>query len=180
MKELIKKISNAKKEIGKISKDSTNPFFGSQYFDINQLLDSIEEILNKHDLMCLQPIKENKVYSIIFDLESGETIESSIELPALTDPQKLGSAITYYRRYTLQSLLSLQAEDDDANKTIENKKEYPKENNQTPDGEEKKWLDEKDIDRVVKQAKEKDLTAKDMRKYYKISKVNFAKLEGLI
>jgi hypothetical protein len=27
-------------------------------------------------------------------------------------PQKLGSAITYYRRYTLQSLLGLQAEDD--------------------------------------------------------------------
>jgi hypothetical protein len=37
-------------------------------------------------------------------------------LPNLQDPQKLGSAITYYRRYTLQSLLGLQAEDDDGNK----------------------------------------------------------------
>jgi hypothetical protein len=36
-------------------------------------------------------------------------------LPNLQDPQ-LGSAITYYRRYTLQSLLGLQAEDDDGNK----------------------------------------------------------------
>ena len=38
-----------------------------------------------------------------------------MELPQITDPQKVGSAVTYFRRYTLQSLLSLQAEDDDAN-----------------------------------------------------------------
>jgi hypothetical protein len=42
-------------------------------------------------------------------------VSSAIKLPDLNDPQKLGSAVTYYRRYTLQSLLSLQAEDDDAN-----------------------------------------------------------------
>ena len=48
-----------------------------------------------------------------------------MELPPLTDPQKIGSAITYYRRYTLQSLLGIQAEDDDANKASgkETKKE---------------------------------------------------------
>ena len=40
---------------------------------------------------------------------------SSIPLGDITDPQKLGGAITYYRRYTLQSLLGLQAEDDDGN-----------------------------------------------------------------
>jgi hypothetical protein len=40
-------------------------------------------------------------------------------LPNLQDPQKLGSAITY-RRYTLQSLLGLQAEDDDGNKAKRN------------------------------------------------------------
>jgi hypothetical protein len=43
---------------------------------------------------------------------------SSIALPQIQDPQKLGSAITYFRRYTLQSLLSLQAIDDDANVTV--------------------------------------------------------------
>jgi hypothetical protein len=64
----------------------------------------------------LQPIAEGKVCTVIFDVETELSIESSIMLPALQDPQKLGSAITYFRRYTLQSLLSLQAEDDDANK----------------------------------------------------------------
>jgi hypothetical protein len=64
----------------------------------------------------LQPIQNGNVTTIIIDCENNESVESSISLPALQDPQKLGSAITYFRRYTLQSLLSLQAEDDDANK----------------------------------------------------------------
>ena len=38
-----------------------------------------------------------------------------MDLPDIQDPQKLGSCITYYRRYTLASLLGLQAEDDDGN-----------------------------------------------------------------
>lgn len=116
MKEVIKAIANAKKEIGKISKESTNPFFKSKYFDVNQLLAHVEPILEKHGLMVLQPIQDNKVCSDIYHIETGDLISSAIELPAITDPQKLGSAITYYRRYTLQSLLSLQAEDDDGNK----------------------------------------------------------------
>ena len=33
-----------------------------------------------------------------------------------SDPQKFGSSVTYFRRYSCQSILSLQAEDDDGNK----------------------------------------------------------------
>ena len=52
----------------------------------------------------------------ISDTENeGKSVTSEIDLPELIDPQKLGSCITYYRRYTLASLLGLQAEDDDAN-----------------------------------------------------------------
>ena len=104
----------AKKEIGKISKDSTNPFFKSKYFDINSLLEHVEPILHKHGLFILQPIEAWFVCSQIVE-ENGFLTNSCIELPDIKDPQKLGSAITYYRRYTLQSLLALQAEDDDAN-----------------------------------------------------------------
>jgi hypothetical protein len=42
-------------------------------------------------------------------------IESFMRLPLITDPQKILSAVTYFRRGTLQSLLSLQAVDDDGN-----------------------------------------------------------------
>ena len=113
--EIYKKLFEAKKEIGKISKDSTNPFFKSKYFDINQLLEHVEPILQKHNLLLLQPIADNKQQTIIIDVESGDKVVSEIELTNITDPQKRGSEITYYRRYTAQSLLGLQAEDDDAN-----------------------------------------------------------------
>ena len=55
---------------------------------------------------------------MIYNVDGDGQIESGINLPMIQDPQKLGSAITYFRRYTLQSLLALQAEDDDGNKAI--------------------------------------------------------------
>lgn len=110
------KIFSIKNEIGKMTKDTTNPFYKSLYFDINQLIEHLSPVLIKHDILLIQPIKEGKVFSILIDLESGESTESSIELPQTNDPQKVGSAITYYRRYSLQSLLGIQAEDDDGNK----------------------------------------------------------------
>lgn len=122
--EIYKKLLEAKKEIGKISKESTNPFFKSKYFDINTLLEHVEPILQKNGLLLLQPIEAEWIKSIIYDSESGEKVSSEIHLPTLNDPQKLGSAITYYRRYTLQSLLALQADDDDAN--LASKKQQPK------------------------------------------------------
>jgi len=120
---IYKKLFEAKKEIGKISKDSTNPFYKSKYFDINQLLEHVEPILQKHDLLILQPIRSGFVTTEIFDVESSEVVASEIALTNQTDPQKRGSEITYYRRYTLGSLLGLQAEDDDANKTVAPKKQ---------------------------------------------------------
>ena len=112
---IYKKLFEAKKEIGKISKDSKNPFFKSKYFDINSLLEHVEPILQKHDLLLLQPITEGKVSTVIVDVETGEKVISEIALPQLNDPQKLGSCVSYYRRYTAQSLIGLQATDDDAN-----------------------------------------------------------------
>ena len=113
---IYKKIHEAKKEIGAISKESTNPFFKSKYFDINTLIENVEPVLQKNGLLLLQPIQDGKVKTLIVDIETSESVESEMSLPPLNDPQKLGSAITYFRRYTLQSLLGLQAEDDDGNK----------------------------------------------------------------
>jgi hypothetical protein len=116
MKNLYLKLAEAKREVGKVSKNSINPHFKKTYADLNALIDAVEPILLEKGLLMLQPIQNGNVSTIIIDCESSESIESAIALPNLLDPQKLGSAITYFRRYTLQSLLSLQAEDDDANK----------------------------------------------------------------
>lgn len=125
MKEILKKLSKAKEQIDPIVKHDTNPYFKSKYFDINALLNQIEPVLRTHDLFLIQPIQDDKVISRIYDVSSGESIESAMTLPVLDDPQKMGSAVTYYRRYTLQSLLALQAEDDDGNSASGKKANKP-------------------------------------------------------
>lgn len=119
----------AQMEIGTIKKTSSNPFFKSKYFDINAILAEVKPVLNKHGLIILQPLVtrdgRNSVETCIMDSYSDQTFASVVYLPNLEDPQKMGSAITYFRRYGLQSVLALEAEDDDGNvasaKTTEKK-----------------------------------------------------------
>jgi hypothetical protein len=111
----LQKLHNAKQSIKKVAKNAKNPHFKNNYADINALIEEVEPILLENRLLLLQPIEDGYVYSRIVDIDSGEICESCMKLPEITDPQKIGSAVTYYRRYTLQSLLSLQAVDDDAN-----------------------------------------------------------------
>jgi len=105
----------AKMNIGKVAKNATNPHFKKTYADINALLETVEPILHENGLVLLQPVKDHIVFTQIIDVDSGDMVESWMQLPDITDPQKLLGAITYFRRGTLQSLLSLQAVDDDGN-----------------------------------------------------------------
>lgn len=118
MKELYKKLLNVQKKVGAITKDSENPYFKSSYFDINGLLKELKPILNEEGLVVLQPLTnlEGKLAleTLIIDEESGDQLKSICLIPENVDPQKVGSAVTYYRRYSLQSLFLLEAEDDDA------------------------------------------------------------------
>lgn len=106
-------------EIGAIKKDSTNPFFKSKYFDINSLLAEVKPILNKHGVILLQGLTsidgKLALETKLMDKESEEIEAYTCPIPEGADAQKTGSAITYFRRYALQSLLALEAEDDDAN-----------------------------------------------------------------
>lgn len=110
---LYQKLHLAKQQIGKVAKNATNPHFKKSYADINALLTAVEPILLENGLILLQPIVGNDVVSRIIDVDSGEMVESFMTLPMISDPQKVLSAVTYFRRGTLQSLLSLQAVDDD-------------------------------------------------------------------
>lgn len=114
-KTIYAKLHKAKQQIGKVVKNAKNPHFKNTYADVNALISTVEPILLDNGLLLLQPIREGKQYSEIHDIESGETVDSFLELNTTLPPQALGSAITYFRRYTLQSLLSLQADDDDGN-----------------------------------------------------------------
>lgn len=155
---LYTKLNEVKKEIGAISKDATNPFFKSKYFDINSLLKHVEPLLQKNGLLLLQPIIKGEVFSEIIDIESGESVVSSIPLPQMDDPQRIGSCVSYYRRYTLQSLISLQSEDDDANSASQATKSQ------------KQWVNQND--KIWNAAVDKGITLTELKKHYSISKIN--------
>ena len=53
MKTIYTKLAELKKEVGKMTKDSKNPFFNSKYFDINQLLEHLEPLFQKNGLTNL-------------------------------------------------------------------------------------------------------------------------------
>lgn len=132
-KTLYKKLLAVQKEIGSVKKDKTNPFFKSSYADINNYIDEVKPVLNKHGLIIVQPLRtnergENEIETTIIDSENGEVLNSFVRLPDNPDPQKMGSIITYFRRYAIQSMLFLQAKDDDAEMVRDSKavEAYPK------------------------------------------------------
>lgn len=102
------------KEVESIKKDAKNPFFKSKYATLSNILDTIDEPLTKNKLTFVQfPEGVNGLTTRLMH-ESGEWLEATYTMvPAKNDPQGLGSAITYQRRYSLGAVLGLNIEDDD-------------------------------------------------------------------
>jgi len=115
------KIAMIQKELEPMHKSKKG--YNYKYFDINQMLEQLKPLLEKHKVLVTQPLSEKGVETIIHDLESDSTMGCSIQLPETVKPQDIGSAITYYRRYSLQSFFLMEAEDDDAVKAMPKKKE---------------------------------------------------------
>lgn len=106
-------------DVDAIAKDATNPFFKSKYFDINSLIEAIKPHLATHRLTIAQPLNivegKQALLTMLMDADSDAVMQSAMFIPDQPDPQKFGALITYYRRYALQSMLLLAAEDDDGN-----------------------------------------------------------------
>jgi ERF superfamily len=101
-------------QIGTITKDAANPFFKSSYASLSNILDSIKSPLAASGLTFVQfPDGENGLTTRLMH-ESGEWMEATYPMkPAKSDPQGLGSAITYQRRYSLGAILGLNIDTDD-------------------------------------------------------------------
>ena len=109
----------AQKEMGNASKSANNPFFKSKYADLNAIREAVIPPLNANGISVLQPLvyqDERMFVRTTLLHESGEAICSDTEVVCAkqNDPQAMGSAISYARRYGLQSLPCVGAEDDDA------------------------------------------------------------------
>jgi len=182
------KIAKVRSEVGVLLKTETNPFFKSKYVDVNGLIESVYPALKKENLLLLQPIIDGIVKSVIIDVDSSEQVESGLLLPNIEDPQKIGSCITYYRRYTLQSLLALQAEDDDANAASGHSNATTNQAKQSQD-DDKKWLNvldgqknlTKEWQNIVSAISSGKITSvSDVRKYYKVATETAQRIEELL
>ena len=113
----------AQSEMSNAKKGATNPFFKSKYADLNSIREAALPVLNAHGITIIQPTcvldGVNYVETILLH-ESGEYISSltQIVVDKMNDAQKHGSGLSYARRYALQSIVCLGAEDDDANAAV--------------------------------------------------------------
>ena len=141
-KSIYEKLLYFQTNVESIKKDGKNSFFkkpdgrASSYATLPNILENVKPILNALKLVLTQPIINGEVYSIVTCTETKESVQSSVPLPTNLNAQQIGSAITYFRRYTLTSLLSLEIdEDDDGNKASGNNQKPAQSN-------EKAWLNE--------------------------------------
>lgn len=125
---LSKALHQFNKEIGKIAKTSTNPFFKSKYADLPSILSAINEPLSNSGLVIVSIPDADGLTTLLIHSESGEYISANaIMKPVKNDPQAIGSAITYQRRYSIGSILNLNIDEDDDgnNASIKTEQQQP-------------------------------------------------------
>jgi hypothetical protein len=132
MKHLFKALAAFQQEVPTIHKGTQG--FGYSYADLPAIFDKINPLLKKHGLGFTQLLQskdgENYLATVLFHVESGESIESTtlipqVQLKGMNDYQSFGSGVTYFRRYALSSALGL-VTDKDTDASGEQVKHEPK------------------------------------------------------
>jgi len=119
IKHLATSLNKAQSEMSGAKKTARNPFFKSSYANLEEVIHCIKEPFADNGLSFAQfPISTDGFAGVetIIMHESGEWISNEFMLKvSKNDPQGMGSAITYSRRYALQAAVGCPSEDDDAN-----------------------------------------------------------------
>lgn len=115
--EIATALAKAQGEMGGAVKDAANPFFKSKYADLASVWDACRAPLSKNGLAVIQsPSAEGSLVTVstLLTHSSGQWMRGCISVAAKDDsPQAVGSAVTYLRRYSLQSFAGIAPEDDD-------------------------------------------------------------------
>ena len=176
MKNLFKALAEFQQEVPVIHKDTQG--YGYTYADLPKIFEVINPLLKKHGLAFTQPIRGNSISTILFHIESGESLDSVITIPenvslkGMNDYQVLGSAITYLRRYAISSLLGLVTDKDTDAAGEQTKAVKPTE----------KWLTENspEWEKLVEAVEAgKEITLESIKKKYKVRPETIKTLETL-
>ena len=123
-----KNLAEALLEFQKMSvvakKDGKNPHFKSNYATLEAVIEAATQA-TKFGLCFTQEVDfefhgetgMTFIRTVLMHAPSGESRESRTPIRSKdpTDPQKMGSGITYAKRYGLQAAFGLPSEDDDGN-----------------------------------------------------------------
>jgi hypothetical protein len=108
----------SQKDMGPVRKDGRGNY--GKYATLDGVIDTIADTLNQNGIVYMQPLVmiegEQHIKTILVHAESGGSVDSYYKVVCkdMVDPQKIGGALTYGRRYSLLALLGLAPEDDDA------------------------------------------------------------------
>lgn len=92
--------------------------YGYTYTDLLTIINTAQPILAKHGLVITQPISGTKITTILHHIPSKEEIQSYVDIPqdvslkGQNTFQVYGSALTYFRRYSYISILSIVSDAD--------------------------------------------------------------------
>ena len=107
----------AQAEVEHAHKNAQNTHLKNRYADLNAVRDAIVPVFAKHGLAVVQmPGYDDGLVTVETQLihSSGEWLRGMAAAPAQKqDPQGVGSALTYLRRYSLAALACIGQEDDD-------------------------------------------------------------------
>jgi len=117
IKDLAGALCKAQSEMSGAKKKAANPYFKSKYANLEEVIHCAKDALMNNGLSVSQFPVTNETQAGVTTLlmhNSGQWIEDTLLLKcAKLDPQGMGSAITYARRYAYQSILGIPSEDDD-------------------------------------------------------------------
>ena len=113
-------LSKAQSEIKGAKKNSVNPFFKSDYADLDTVIKSCFPQLTANGLSIIQgndTCDKGSFYVTTMLLhESGQWIKSKLKMPITKkDAQGVGATITYARRFALSAMVGIAQTDDDGN-----------------------------------------------------------------
>jgi hypothetical protein len=119
LNELYTALALAQGEIEAAAKDGKNPHFKSTYATLESVIEAVRGPLSKNGLSLMQmpDVTEHGVVLVNrLGHKSGQWLESSYPVnPVQNTPQAMGSALTYARRYCIQSFVLVPSSDDDGN-----------------------------------------------------------------
>lgn len=116
--ELLSALCKAQGKIRHAVKNNKNSFFKDHtYADLNSIWEACRDHLTSNGISIIQSpqgTKDEMYLVTILGHSSGQWIKSYYPIvPIKQDPQGIGSAITYARRYSLSAMVGICADEDD-------------------------------------------------------------------